>query len=227
MVRGLSATKVRGIEAAQRAGPIRSLHGLARRPDIARDTLLRLAAADAFRSLGLSRRAALWQLLALDDADAPLFAEIEPPDAPVPLPQPALDETVVQDYDMLGLSLNAHPVELVRPELNRLRVLPNGRLRDTPHGRPVRVAGLVTVRQRPATARGIVFMTLEDETGNANLVVHPQIWERDARIARAKTALLVEGHVERQGEVVNVIVRRVHDLSQRMARLAHRSRDFQ
>jgi error-prone DNA polymerase len=227
LIRGLSAAKVAGIEAARRAGRITSLRRLARRTDVARETLVRLAAADAFRSLGLGRRAALWQILALDEAEPPLFAELEPDEPTVRLPELRLDEMVVKDYDALGFSLNAHPVQLIREELRGFDVTPNGQLRRLPNGQPVRVAGLVTVRQRPGTAHGIVFMTLEDETGNANLVVHPPIWERDQRIARARTALLAEGHVERQGEVVHVIVRRLHDLSKRLAGLAHRSRDFQ
>jgi len=227
LVRGLSAAKVAGIEAARREGPITSIRRLARRPDVARDTLVRLAAADAFRSLGLQRRAALWQILALDEAEPPLFAELEPDEPAVPLPPMPLDETVFKDYQTTGFSLNAHPLELIRSDLQGLGVTPNGRLRAIPNGTPVRVAGLVTVRQRPSTARGIVFMTLEDESGSANLVVHPPIWERDQRVARARTALLAEGHVERQGEVVHVIVRRLHDLSHRLASLTHRSRDFQ
>ena len=226
LIRGLSADQVRGVEAARRAGPIRSLYQLAQRPDVPRDTLLRLAAADAFRSLGLSRRQALWQIFALDDAEPPLFAELEPHEPAVELPAPSLEETVVNDYDALGFSLEAHPIGLVREELNHLKVTPNGRLRHLGNGQPVAVAGLVTVRQRPGTAKGIVFMTLEDETGMANLVIRPPIWERDQRIARGKIALLAEGHIERQGEVVHVIVRRMHDLSARLANLAHRSRDF-
>ena len=94
------------------------------------------------------------------------------------------------------------------------------------NGQPVAVAGLVTLRQRPGTAKGIVFMTLEDETGMANLVIRPNVWERDRRIARAKIAMIAEGHIERQGEVVHVIVRRFHDLSKRLANVTHRSRDF-
>ena len=226
VVRGLSAAKVRGIEAAREAGVITSIRQLARRNDVTRETLVRLAAADAFRSLGLDRRQALWQILALDDAEPALFAELEPDEPPVALPAMPIDETVVHDYDAIGFSLNAHPLELVREELSALKVTPNERLKRLPNGRPVTVAGLVTVRQRPGTARGIVFITLEDETGNANLVVHAPIWQRDKRTARGKVALLAEGHIERQGEVVHVLVRRMHDLSARLVKLTHRARNF-
>jgi len=273
LVRGLSEGKVRGIIAARREAqqsarapalipqslnpsiPIRSIRRLARRADVSRETLVRLAAADAFRSLGLNRRQALWHILALDDAEPPLFAELEPDEPAVELPAMSLDETVVQDYDALGFSLNAHPLGLVRKELDvlelrhegnvaagprtgrsggvrsvsrrlRLGVVQAKRLRRMRNGQPVAIAGLVTLRQRPGTAKGMVFMTLEDETGMANLVIRPNIWERERRVARKKIALIAEGHVERQGAVIHVMVRRLHDLSARLANLTHRSRDF-
>ena len=108
----------------------------------------------------------------------------------------------------------------------RLSVVQAERLRRMRNGQPVAVAGLVTVRQRPGTAKGMVFMTLEDETGMANLVIRPNVWERERRVARNKIALIAEGHVERQGQVIHVMVRRLHDLSARLANLTHRSRDF-
>ncbi len=258
LIRGLSRDKVRGIEAALREGPIPSLYALARRPDVSRETLLRLAAADAFRSLGLNRREALWQILALDDAPPPLFADLEPAEPPAALPAMPLDETVVEDYDALGLSLNAHPIELVREQLNALelsppqperastrpplranrrkpsgadrpqglRVSPNVALKTVRQRQRVAVAGLVTHRQRPATAKGIVFMTLEDETGPANLIVRPQVWDRDQAVGRGKIAIIAEGTVERQGAVVNVQVTRLHDLSATIAPVRAKSRDF-
>ena len=129
IIRGLSADKIAGVLAERAARPIRSIHQLARRRDVSRDTLVRLAAGDAFRSLGLSRREALWQILSLSDDDLPLFAELEPDEPPAELPPMPLDETVVHDYDAVGFSLNAHPIELVRDELQRLKVTPNGELR--------------------------------------------------------------------------------------------------
>jgi error-prone DNA polymerase len=226
LIRGLSAEKVRGIEAAQRAGPVTSLLALARRPDVTRETLLRLAAADAFRSLGLGRRAALWQILALDDRLAPLFADLEPVEPPATLPALPLDETVVQDYDALGLSLNAHPIGLVRDALDALHVIPSGGLTQKRHGQRVAVAGLVTHRQRPGTAKGIVFMTLEDESGIANLIIRPRVWERNRAVGGARIALIAEGIVERQGAVIHVQVSRLQDLSARIAPVRTKSRDF-
>jgi error-prone DNA polymerase len=226
LVRGLSPEKVRGLEAAQRNGAGRSLATLARAPGVSREALLRLAAADAFRSLGLDRRQALWQLLALPDQSLPLFADDDDREPRPALPLMPLDETVVQDYDALGLSLNAHPISLIRPELQTVRVLECARLVDAKPKRRVTVVGLVTHRQRPATAKGLVFMTLEDETGTANLIVRPEVWERDKAIGRAKIALLADGVVERQGAVVHVQVTRLRDLSGQLGPLVERSRDF-
>lgn len=226
LVRGLSRAKVGGVLAARADGSIRSIERLARRPDVTRQTLVRLAAADAFRSLGLDRRRALWRILALDDARQPLLADIEPPAEPVNLPEPTPDETVVQDYDALGLSLTAHPIGLVRDELRRRGVKTAEELAGARHRQRIAVAGLVTHRQRPGTAKGMVFMTLEDETGHANLIIRPEVWERDKCIGRSKIALIGEGHVERQGAVVHVQVRRLRDLSAHISPVTARSRDF-
>lgn len=204
----------------------RSFRALARHPDVSRDTLLRLAAADAFRSLGLGRRQAIWQILALDDGESPLFAGIEPDEAAPPLPALSIDEAVVQDYDAVGFSLSAHPIGLLRGELSRLRVTPCEKLKAARHRQRISVAGLVTHRQRPGTAKGIVFMTLEDETGSANLIIRPQVWERFKLVARTRLALIADGTVERQGEVVHVQVARVRDLSAAMAPVRAASRDF-
>ncbi len=226
IVRGLSADKVAGIEAARREGPITSIRQLARRDDVSRETLVRLAAADAFRSLGLDRRQVLWQILALDRQQQSLFADLEPAEQSAKLPAMTLAETVEHDYDALGMSLNAHPIELVREELRRLKVTPNAKLKATRHGRGIRVAGLVTVRQRPMTAKGMVFMTLEDETGMANLIIRPQVWDREGRKTRHKIAVVADGVVERQGKVIHVQVSRLHDLSELVGKVRHSSRDF-
>ncbi len=226
LVRGLSEEKVCGVVAARRTGPIRSVEQLARRGDVSREVLLRLAAADAFRSLGLSRRQALWQILSLEREELPLFADLEADAPPAQLPPMPLDEVVVHDYDALGLSLNAHPIGLVREELDRLRVQANEKLHNARQGQRIRVAGLVINRQHPSTAKGIVFMTLEDETASANLIIRPGVWERCKGIGRTKIAVIAEGTVERQAQVIHVQVRRLVDLSQKLVSLRHRSRDF-
>ncbi|MBN2446831.1 MAG: hypothetical protein JXO22_08900 [Phycisphaerae bacterium] len=227
VVRGISKAKVRGIEAAQREGPITSIRQLARRPDVSRQALVRLAAADAFRSLGLDRRQALWQILALDHVQqGSLFADLEPAEPEANLPPMSLHEQVVHDYDAIGLSLNAHPIGLLRDELNRLRVSHNEALRHSRPGQRISVAGLVTVRQRPMTAKGMVFMTLEDETGLANLILRPQVWDREGRKTRHKVAVIADGIIERQGDVIHVQVQHLHDLSARLVRLRNVSRNF-
>lgn len=226
LVRGLSAAKVRGLETARHAGPLTSLLQLAQRDDVSRETLLRLAAADAFQSLKLTRRQALWQILALHDNPPPLFGNLELDEPPASLPPMPLDEVVVQDYDALGLSLNAHPIGLLRSALDNLRVRPNEQLKTARHRQKVAVAGIVTHRQRPGTAKGIVFMTLEDETGQANLIIRPRVWERCRAVGQSKIALIAEGTVERQGAVIHVQVNRLHDLSTRLAPVRTRSRDF-
>ncbi len=233
LVRGLSDEKVRGIVAARRAGAIRSIQQLALRNDVSRETLLRLAAADAFGSLGLSRREALWQILAAEDNRQSLFATLEAAEPAVTLPRAPTSEAMAEDYDALGFSLRAHPIGLLRAELNsrtigrrRLRIVPAACLRRLRPGQAVAVAGLVTLRQRPGTAGGITFVTLEDETGLVNLVIRPAVWQRYRFIAHASVGLVVEGRLERQGEVVHVLAERLANLGRHLSRLRLSSRDF-
>ena len=136
-----------------------------------------------------------------------------------------LDEEVNADYEATGLSLKAHPLGLVRNELDKLQVLPASALRDTPDKATVRVAGLVLVRQQPSTSKGTIFITLEDETGTSNLV-WPRVWQRYRQVGRAAVALSVQGKVERSGSVIHVIAGVLEDLSQSLRGLVARSRDF-
>ena len=224
LIHGISREAVCGIEAARRDGPYRSVADLARRARVGRGTLTRLAAADAFRSIGLDRRRALWDVLALRD-EPPLLRGLEPEDEPVPLPGMTLGEHVFADYDATGLSLTAHPIALVRGELNGLRASTAADIRKGTQGRPVRAAGLVLVRQRPGTAGGITFATLEDETGVVNLIIRPNVYERFREAAHG-IAWIAEGRIERVGEVVHVQASRIEDLGERLARLRVISRDF-
>ena len=186
--------------------------------------LRRLAAADAFGSMGLDRQGAMWQIRRLRDDALPLFddghnaaADHEPGAALPPIP---LARTIRHDYDALGLSLKAHPLSLERARLDAMGVATALRVRDAasfPHGKAVAVAGVVLVRQRPSTASGIVFMTIEDETGAANLILFPKVYERFRRAARHSVAVIAWGRVERQGEVVHIMVRRIGDLREQTA----------
>jgi error-prone DNA polymerase len=178
--------------------------------------LEKLADADAFRSIGLDRRQALWEVTALSDRPEGLFKG-QPSDSTFEqspaLPVMSLSEHVVQDYSATSLSLKAHPVSFVRHQLFKTQVLSTKELKDWPDGTVVRVAGLVLVRQRPGTAAGICFITIEDETGVANLVVFQKLFEKYRKEILGSRLLMVEGQLQKEGEVIHVIVRACYDLS--------------
>ncbi len=179
-------------------------------------TLEKLADADAFRSLGLDRRQALWQVSALNDRPTGMYTgqlSETNTEQGIDLPQMTLPEHVLQDYGATSLSLKAHPVSFVREKLWMLQATPTNDLGRLTDGALVKVAGLVLVRQRPGTASGICFITIEDETGTANLVVFQKLFEKYRKeILRAKL-LLVEGKLQREGEVTHVVVKRCSDIS--------------
>ncbi len=220
-VKGLHEEDMKKFTAC-RAAPFTRMHHLLQ-AGLARGILERLADADAFRSMGLDRRQALWEVSALDDTPEGLFAgqasdsEFE---AAVALPKMTSGEHVLQDYTSLSLSLKAHPVSFVRQQLFDQRVLTAKELSLWPDGTWVRIAGLVLVRQRPGTATGICFITLEDETGTANVVVFQKLFaEYRSQIVRARL-LMVEGRLQREGEVIHVVARRCFDQSDLLQRLA-------
>jgi error-prone DNA polymerase len=176
----------------------------------------KLTDADAFRSLNLDRREALWEVPALSDKPIGLFAG-QPSESAmemqVTLPFMTQAEHVVQDYASTGLSLKAHPVSFVREQLTMLHVTATGSLSALKDGDPVKVAGLVTVRQRPGTAKGIIFITIEDETGFSNLVVWEKIFENYRKEILQARLLMVEGKLQIEGEVIHVIVKRCFNLT--------------
>jgi error-prone DNA polymerase len=178
--------------------------------------LERLADADAFRSIGLDRRKALWEVAALSDHLTGLFAG-QPMDDTVEktiqLPEMDLSEHVIEDYRTLSLSLKAHPVSFAREKLARLNVIPTCELANCKDGMYVKVAGLVLVRQRPGTASGICFITIEDETGTSNLVVFQNLFNQYRKEIVHCRLLMVEGKVQKEGEVIHVVVRKCYDLS--------------
>jgi len=230
LISGLRRADAESIVAAREAGgEFPSMADLARRTGLARPTLERLAEADAFQSLGHDRRAALWQ--ALDHAGRcrplPLFdsAAADDPATPV-LPRLTEQEEVFADYHAAGMSLRRHPLSFFRDELTSMGVLAADRLLTYPAYRAVKVAGLVLMRQRPSTAKGITFVTLEDETGTANLVIRQAVWQHYDLIARRASSLIAHGLLERKNEVVHVVVRRLEDMAERLGRLDNKSRDF-
>jgi error-prone DNA polymerase len=176
----------------------------------------KLTDADAFRSLNLDRREALWEVPALSDKPIGLFAG-QPSESAremqVTLPFMTQAEHVVQDYASTGLSLKAHPVSFVREQLAMLHVTATGNLSALKDGDPVKVAGLVTVRQRPGTAKGILFITIEDETGFSNLVVWEKVFESYRKEILQARLLMVEGKLQIEGEVIHVIVKRCFNLT--------------
>jgi error-prone DNA polymerase len=227
-IKGFSETFGRQIESARKQlGQFVSVAEFHRTTELPRSAVTRLAHADAFGSLGLPRRPALWQTLELTDATAPLFDPLpeSPPDV-ADLPPMSIQREVLTDYATAGLSLKRHPVSLLRSRLSQQRVARAADLSEWPTDRWASVAGLVLIRQRPGTASGIVFVTLEDETGIANLIVRPHIYERYRSAACHAALLLAEGYVQRERKVVHLITLRLRDLSDWLAAPMPKSRDF-
>jgi error-prone DNA polymerase len=198
----------------QRKQGYTSIHTL-REVGVPQAALEALADADAFRSVGLDRRQALWEVSVKDGPKAlfPGQHAREAIEEKITLPPMALSEHVVQDYAATSFSLKAHPVSFVRASLDQLRVTPLGSLMAAKDGDIVKVAGLVLVRQRPGTATGICFITLEDETGPGNLVVFQRLFDKYRKEIIQAKLLMVEGKVQREGEVIHVIVQRCFNVS--------------
>ncbi len=229
MIVGLPQSQALLIEAARRQEPFRSMDDFSRRSGVRPSVVERLARADAFESLHLNRRASLWQALRPAHAKDvfPLFDKL--PDNEPPLELPAMNgrQEVFADYQTAGLSLKSHPISFFRGQLNQLRIAPATKLASLPDGCFVRVAGLVLVRQRPSTAKGITFVTLEDETGTANLIVRIDVWERFYTVARTAPAFIASGRLQNQKGVIHVLVSRLENMNESVNELRLRSRDFQ
>ena len=210
---------------AARDAPYGDLEDLKTRARLDAGSMRRLAAADAMRSMGRDRRAALWDAAALKDApDLPLFTAAETrdegPDRPVDLPGMPVCEHVVADYQTLRLSLKAHPMSFLRKSLRRQGYISTETLLRTRNGERVSLAGLVLVRQRPGTAKGVCFITLEDEGGVANLVVWPKVMEAYRRVIMGARLLAVDGRVQRDGEVIHIVAHRLEDRTDALSRLS-------
>jgi error-prone DNA polymerase len=214
------------IVAARQRRPFTSIEDFARDTGLPKRALILLADADAFRSIGLDRRAALWAVRRLpDDVPLPLFeiatAREQPDENAQPLPLMPLPEQVVADYQTIRLSLKGHPMEFLRPMFTKEGVIA---CQDVCHDRDkyhVRCAGVVLVRQRPGSANGVVFMTLEDETGIANIVVWPKVMERFRKEVMGARLVLVEGYIQSSPEkVVHLVAERLFDRSGDLVHLA-------
>jgi error-prone DNA polymerase len=215
---GLREADVQRLVAIRAGTVFTDMRDLWRRSGLKRATLERLAAADAFRSLGLDRRQALWEVRGLPkDLSLPLFdhanqAEIgaEPE---VALPLMPLSEHVVNDYRTLRLSLKAHPMSFLRARVSASRIAACADLRTMRDGAWVKVAGVVLVRQRPGSAQGVVFMTIEDETGVANSVIWPNVLERMRKVVMGARLVVVHGRIQRHEDIIHVVAARLEDRS--------------
>ncbi len=192
-----------------------------RETGLSQSALEKLADADAFRSLGLDRRQALWEVSTKDRLDA-MFRGQSPDAAAeknISLPFMRISEHVVHDYATTSLSLKAHPVSFVREKLSLLHIRSAKELSQAKDGDHVKVAGLVLVRQRPGTAGGICFMTIEDETGYANLVIFEKLFEQFRKEILQSRLIMAEGKLQVEGEVIHVIVKKCYDLSKLLRNL--------
>jgi error-prone DNA polymerase len=219
------------IAAARARRPFTSLEDFARDTGLPKRALILLADADAFRSIGLDRRAALWAVRRLpDDVALPLFeiatAREQPDEHAQPLPLMPLPEQVVADYQTIRLSLKGHPMEFLRPMFAKEGVIACEGVCHDHDRRHVRCAGVVLVRQRPGSAKGVVFMTLEDETGIANIVVWPKVMERFRKEVMGARLILVEGHIQSSPDkVVHLVAERLFDRSRDLIHLANDALD--
>ena len=232
MIRGLRAEDADRIVAAKATGvAFQDQTDLVRRAGLTQASLTILADAGALESLSGDRRAAYWQSLAQERTQVamPLFdaCGLEQ-DEPIPesLVRMSPLEEVYSDYATTGLSLKGHPIDFYREQLAELRVTTASELEQQPNGRFVRVAGLILLRQRPGTAKGITFVTMEDETGSINLVIRPETWKHYYMLCKQSNAWLVHGILENRQGVIHVLVGRVEDLQTIIRPIDIRSRDF-
>lgn len=233
MVKGLSNAHAAAIVTARAGLPFSSIEDLWRRARIPVAALICLAQADAFRpSLGLARREAIWAIRVLKDVPLPLFAAVsdrlteEMPEPAVTLKPMTAGGEVVEDYRHVGLTLGDHPVSFLRGDLRRMGVVSCQAAMDARDGRWLEAAGIVLVRQRPGSAKGVMFITLEDETGIANLVVWPKVFERFRRTILSAGMVSVRGRIQREGEVVHLVAQRLTDFSAELAGVGQRDRPF-
>ncbi len=206
-----------------------------RRTGIAVSSLVHLAEADVFMpSLEIARRDALWAIKALRDKPLPLFAAAADDDG---RPPPEVNEEVValkamtaghevtEDYSHLGLSLRRHPVSFLREDLTRDQIITCAAANASKDCYRIKTAGLVLVRQKPGSAKGVMFITIEDETGVANLVIWPSLYEKQRRVILTSSMLMVDGSIQREGQVVHIVARKLTDLSAEIASIGSRT-DF-
>lgn len=205
LVKGLGQDAGRAVMKARESGPFLSLANFARRTRLDRGSLEKLAHADAFRTLGVDRRKALWELQGLWTG-LPLFAGLSRREPNPKIPEEEPYQSLQSDYRSVGLSVDKHPLQFFREGLRERNAVEIGSLTGLPSGRRVRIGGLVSNRQRPGTANGVTFMMLEDETGMVNAIVWPKVWAEHRKLARNTSLLGVDGTLQRQGDALSVLV---------------------
>ena len=226
-VGGLALDAAQRIVAARReGGPFASVEDLARRAALDAHDLQSLAQADALRGLAGHRHQAAWAVAGVDTRATALLRDTRVHEARAELAPPSAVEDTLADYRALGLSLQRHPIGLLREALAQFKVQPARVLKTYPHGRLARASGLVTHRQRPETAKGTTFVTLEDETGVVNVIVWPRVFEAHRRELLGTRLLTVYGQWQREGEVMHLVAMKLIDHSPLLAGLVARSRDF-
>ncbi|CAH0354384.1 error-prone DNA polymerase [Sphingobium sp. CECT 9361] len=232
MVRDLANADGAAIVTARGKQLYSNVEEIQRRAGVGRGALDRIGEADGFGSLALSRRSGLWDVKGLGNAALPLFAAADERDGK--LRQEAIEPTVllapmgegaevVEDYRASGLSLRAHPLAFLRDELKARKMITCEQLQTVKDGRWIELAGIVLVRQKPGSAKGVMFITLEDETNVANLVVWTNVFEKNRRTVLGASMMGVRGQVQREGEVIHLIAQRLDDLSPLLASVGHRA----
>lgn len=227
MIRGFRQDAADRIAQARRERPFDGISDLCGRARLDRRQQSLLADAGALRGLAGHRHRARWEIAAVEPQRG-LFANLPEPRSrdSIMLPLPTPGEDLRADYALTGTTLGRHPLSLLRKVLSAKRYRRSGDLQGMPHGRQVRVAGLVTLRQRPETASGVTFLTLEDEDGMTNVVIWRDLAERQRRVLLESRLLAVEGRLEHQHGVLHLIANRLDNLTSLLGSLDTRSRDF-
>ena len=225
LIKGLSETAGRNVASARADGHYQSVQQLLERVSLDRKNISALAAAGAMKPLDGHRHKVRWSVAGVEEPTA-LFPSLERYEASPMLRRPSEGQNIVADFKSLGLSLERHPVTLLRHRLKRRGYIATAELAAMPTGRQVRVAGLVITKQRPGTASGVTFITIEDETGHANLIVWKAIADKQRDVLLAARLMGVEGELQIEGKVIHVIVRKMIDHSDMLGELTVPSREF-
>jgi len=225
MVDSLSRAGADRLVAVRAQAPFRDVDDLAQRAALNRRDLDALAHAGALAGLAGHRHRARWAVAGVEPS-LPLFEEVSNTEAVPLLRAPTEGQDIVADYASVGLTLRRHPLALLRKRLDRMRMHSSAQLRQLTHGARAHIAGIVVGRQHPGTANGVIFVTLEDETGHTNVIVWKSLVERQRRELLHARLLGVVGEVQREGDVLHVVAHQLEDHSALLGRLVTRSRDF-